>query len=124
MNHDALFEFVVEECSDDAMGLWTLLAEVRKRYPAASEQDCREAALGVIADVLRAGDIVAGEFERRGDKYEFMTWALPNAGAVERIRAAWIALGRDPKPGDVVWFASRPLLPLSMAAPPPQERRC
>jgi len=61
----------------------------------------RALSLGLIAELLTRGLMVAGEYD--GDAYR--PWDCPAGEAIERITRAWIEWGESqPTPGAIVWL--------------------
>jgi hypothetical protein len=87
------------ECAEDFVGLWSIVWKVRSVRPGLAE--AREATLEIVRALLDPGQIVAGQMvEERG----FVRWHESPNDAVRRIRREWVALGREPNLGDIVWF--------------------
>jgi hypothetical protein len=64
----------------------------------------RTLALGVIAELLVAGLVVAGDVDEQGHH----PWPCSAGEAIERITREWITEWRDdvPTPGAIVWLAN------------------
>lgn len=90
------------ELEDDYVGLWELIRDVRDRLPELDEDQVKSAVLAVVGRALdrqeaRAGlGAVVGGLEH--------VWTEPVNQIVERIEREWNELGRDPLPGEIVWF--------------------
>lgn len=65
----------------------------------------RELAIGLIANALVSGLMVAGEF----DGTEHLRWEVSTGEAIVRITEDWLRWGEQvPTPGSVVWLALTP----------------
>jgi hypothetical protein len=94
---------LAEEARVDCVGLWTVLWEVKQRLPSLTPAEARVVALAVIHNAIEQGMVVPGEFVAM----RFVPWEGPPEEAVQRIESRWLALGREPNIGEVVWFTSR-----------------
>jgi len=65
----------------------------------------RQLAIGMIAEVLASGLMVAGEFD--GAKHQ--QWEVSTGAEIMRITEDWLRWGDQvPTPGSVVWLALTP----------------
>ena len=64
----------------------------------------RELALGLIAELLVEGLVVAGDVDEHGHR----PWACSPGEAIARITREWVTewSGEVPTPGAIVWFAN------------------
>jgi hypothetical protein len=97
-------EFLVY-CADDWSVPWILIKYVRLNDPEANDKTIQARTLAILRDLLdveyiRAGDLV----DFKNDT--FIPWNLSVDQIIDRIRLEWDALGRDPKPWEIVWFTS------------------
>jgi hypothetical protein len=61
--------------------------------------------LQVIHDLLESGYVVAGQVAKDENELLYIrSWDLSPSETVKRIERDWSALGRPPKPGEVVWL--------------------
>lgn len=105
---------LVEEAQTDALGLWSVLWQVKEDLPSLTPDEARQATLTVIREALAGNQILPGEFvDHDEDTSAFVAWPLSADEAVRRIEREWAALGREPNLGDVVWFVGPGLLPLA-----------
>jgi hypothetical protein len=94
--------FLAEECRHDFVGLWILVREVRERLPQLTVAELRSIVIDIVARALQTHVAVPGEFAGN----EFVQWASPLEETLRRIDAGWVALGRDPDIGDLVWLVA------------------
>lgn len=92
-------------CADDWSGPWLLVTDVQLADPAADDRTVKERTLAVLRDLLQAGYIKAGDLVNFKED-TFIQWEMPVDQIIDRIRREWDALGRDPKPWEIVWFIS------------------
>ncbi len=100
----AIFRAFANECGEDFVGLWSISWKVRQLRPRLSDDDVRVATLEIARMLLDTHDIVAGYPTRDG---RFVRWPEEPAEAIQRIEREWLALGRNPDIGDIVWFVQR-----------------
>ena len=113
-------------CSDDDVGLWEVNLDARRVKPDGTEAELRELALGLVRPLLAEGLIHAGfpagvyfhpslheEMRRKWGALDptkhFVVSPLPVPELLEQIERDWVALGRTPNLGDVIWFTTTPL---------------
>ena len=113
-------------CSDDDVGLWEVRNSARRVRPNASEAELRELTLSLVRPLLAEGLIHAGfpalvyfhpslheEMRRKWGALDpaerFVVSRLPVPELLEQIERDWVALGRAPNLGDVIWFTATPL---------------
>jgi hypothetical protein len=96
-------KILAEEVQSDCVGLWAVLWEVKQRLPSLTTEQARAAVLAVIREAIERDVIVPGEFV----EMRFIPWEVSPMEALERIENAWLALGREPNIGEVVWFVAR-----------------
>jgi hypothetical protein len=100
---DEVRDILAKEVQTDCVGLWAVLWEVRQRLPSLTPAEARATVLAVIREAVEREVVVCGEFV----EMHFVSWEASPEEAVKRIEGAWLALGREPNIGDVVWFAAR-----------------
>lgn len=77
------------------------LHQIAKRSGLQDPEQLRSLSLGLIAEVLTRGLMVAGEYN--GEKH--VPWDCSTGAAIERITEEWIAWGDSPPtPGAIVWL--------------------
>jgi hypothetical protein len=101
---DRIFEGIVKECSEDHVGLWVIVWEL-KNAGVIAESEIFETTLAIVKRLLADGKIVAGNFNTDIDD-DFHQWKMPVEEIVARIKSEWSELGRDPNLGEIVWFTS------------------
>ena len=94
-----LLEDLLDECDDDYVGLWSIVACVRR----AKYDDAKQVTLALLQFLLSLGVIHAGELDAR---FGFVPWTLTADEAIHRIRQEWDQLGSDPRLGDIAWFTT------------------
>jgi hypothetical protein len=99
-------EVLAKEIRSDCVGLWTILWEVRQRLPSLSAAEARSTVMIIVRAAIERGLVVPGDFVEA----RFVPWEASASEALARIDEAWLALGREPNIGDVVWFVA-PTLP-------------
>lgn len=89
----------------DGLDDWLHLADVawaaRQSVCSEGKHDVIAAATEALAELLHDELIEIGEVSDGG----FFEWDMPPDEAIARVRHEWLALPRDPQPGDVCWFA-------------------
>lgn len=100
---------VDDEARADVFGLFAVLWQVKHELPRLSAAEVKGVAVAAIAEAMRKGTLVPGEFVDQGAKQEaFVPWRLSREDAIAQIEAC-CDLARD---RDIVWFAPPRLLPL------------
>lgn len=82
--------------------LWDLVSSVRSELPEADDRRVKDAVLAMIDQGLRRHEADAGLGAVPGGLES--VWSEPVDQIVDRIRREWDELGRDPTPGEIVWF--------------------
>ncbi len=117
---------ILLQCSDDDVGLWSVILDARRVKPDGTEAELRELTLSLVRPLLAEGVIHAGfpavgyrdsaDYEEMRRKWEaldpterFVVSPLPVPELLEQIERDWVALGRTPNLGDVIWFTTTPL---------------
>jgi hypothetical protein len=94
---------LIEDVLARAMDDWLHAAEfsgIVRRTGMATAEGVRAAAIGLIAQVLVDGLMVAGDVDELG----FHQWPGPTADAIVRIVQCWDPAEPFPTPGSVAWF--------------------
>jgi hypothetical protein len=99
---DEIVEGYVEETNVDYVGLWQIISRVRRDLRKVEHAQLKKAVLQIVrgllsagleAITLRANDPVRVRWSNQDDEY-----------VINRISQEWDLLGRDPNPGEIVWF--------------------
>jgi hypothetical protein len=96
---------LVSESRVDHVGLWEPVIRMRG-LGLADDAPIMRMTLGMLLPLLSTGQIQAGQFAVNSD--EFQIWEMEPKDVIARIEREWKALGRDPGPGDIVWFVDGP----------------
>ncbi len=112
-------QVLVEEAQTDVVGLWAVLWEVKQEMPTLTADEARVATLEVVKGVLEHEEVIPGEFkDEREETTAFVPWQMSVVDTLKRIDREWGELGREPNLGDIVWFVSARLLPLTIRKDP------
>jgi hypothetical protein len=110
---------LIEEALTDIVGPWLLLGVVRENAPLLTPDEARQATLKAVREALAEERVVPGEFvDLDEETYAFAPWRLSVDDAMARIEREWTALGREPNPGEIAWFAAPRLLPVTIRKHP------
>jgi hypothetical protein len=96
-------DILAKEVQTDCVGLWAVLWAVKERLPSLTPAEARATVLAVVREALEREIVVPGEFS----EMHFVPWEASLKEAMERLESAWLALGREPNLGEVVWFVAR-----------------
>jgi hypothetical protein len=103
--NDKLSEIVqgyVEEAEIDYVGLWQIIIRVRYDLGIVDQTELRKIVLQIVRELLAAG---LEAVTLRDIAPVRVAWENQDIGYVlDRIRQQWDILGRDPNPGEIVWF--------------------
>ena len=95
---------LMEEFEDDHVGLWTIIKQMQRAFPADEPEEIRRKTLASIWFLLQMGYIEAGFPTEDGRGFEALR--MKPFGVVTRIASEW----KRPKPyptiGEVVWFTT------------------
>lgn len=91
---------ILSECSDDYVGMWSIVWLLRRDHKEASEAEIRRMAMEILRPLLEEGLIEAGPIE--GDWSE--AWSLPPIEVLSKIEALWDDFGSEPQMWDICWF--------------------
>jgi hypothetical protein len=104
MDSRTLVEDVLANGVDDLVYealVWTVAGRTGALEPAAR----RDLSIGLLAELLVSGLMVAGEY----DGTDHRPWDLSTGDAIVRIAEDWLQWGESvPTPGSVVWLALTP----------------
>ena len=89
------------ECREDYVGLWSVMRRI-KESDLPDGANVMEETLSLIAPLISGGSVVVGQFEDG----KFREWLMMPEEILGRIRRDWLALGRDPDIGDIVWLVA------------------
>lgn len=88
--------------SEDNIGLWNIINSIEKTFKPSDANELMELTLDIIQDMLADG-FQAGDSEYSETGY--IPWKIQNTDyVINRIRTEWLALGREPNIGDIVYF--------------------
>lgn len=90
------------ECTDDFVGLWSIVRDVRETV-GDDPATVKRFTINVLTLLLEAHEISAGNPSQDGKN--FQAWSLSPEAAMNRIVTEWEQLGRDPDLGEIVWFS-------------------
>jgi len=92
----------VEETNVDYVGLWQIIIRVRHELEIVERVAVKKAVLMIIRELLAAG-LEAVTLRPRAPVR--VGWENQSVEYVlDRISREWDVLGRDPNPGEIVWF--------------------
>jgi hypothetical protein len=84
--------------------LGSVAGHVRQAFPRARPMEVRWMTLELIRHLLVSGSAMAGSMTAGGGP-KFRPWALSPSQVTARIATAWDELGREPRQGEIAWFA-------------------
>jgi len=93
----------LNECSEDFVGLWSLVRETQERNTSWSSEEIKNNTLFLLEKLLKEKKIVAG-YPNKSE--EFVPWKDSPMEIIRKIKFEWDKLGRFPDIGDIVWFTS------------------
>jgi hypothetical protein len=92
----------VEETNIDYVGLWQIILRVRHELGVFEREELKKIVLQIVRELLAAGleavTLSAAAPTRHGWQDQDVEYVL------DRVSQEWDALGRDPNPGEIVWF--------------------
>jgi len=95
----------VEETNVDYVGLWQIIIRVRHEFGIVEQMKLKKIVLQIIRELLAAG---LEAITLRAAAPVRLGWENQDIESVlDRISREWEALGRDPNPGEIVWFDRR-----------------
>jgi hypothetical protein len=94
---------ILTACAEDHVGLWEVIRMVERCAPDWDTAQVRDYTLGLLDDLLSAGQIEAGFPAENGRDFE--AWKWPVGTIMTRIRATWKPEKR-PSIGEVAWFTA------------------
>ena len=101
---DKIAEIVDEyvKCADrDYIGLWQIIVHVRYQLKIFDQTELKQAVLHIVRRLLGKG-LEAVMLLRTGSAPRWENQDI--SYVLDRISQEWDALGRDPNPGEIVWF--------------------
>lgn len=99
------YNSVLIECSDDYVGLWSILRDIYEDNPQIEPLEARQKTLELIEKLMHEDLIQPGMFAENShniDKFEL--WNLSPKETILLIETEWLALEREPTIGEIVWF--------------------
>lgn len=100
---EALWKPYRHELSRDYVGLWQLVGSVQALQPELGDESVREVVLALVSRALATSEIEVGN-QTRGVHGLGNVWHSDLDETIARIRREWIALGRNPNPGEIAWL--------------------
>lgn len=102
-------ELLIEGLDDWIDATWTY-SEVRSYHPAAPDV-LRQLSIGIIAELLSGGLMVAGDMVTQGEYGIFRAWDLSPGDSIVRITNAWVEESPYEKPDSysIVWLENTDL---------------
>ncbi|MEO8714433.1 MAG: hypothetical protein ABI369_05420, partial [Acetobacteraceae bacterium] len=105
-----LIEYALEDSKVDYVGLWQICGWVDGIFEPRDPDSRKHLVLAAVQALLLSG-LQPVDLAQVGAGC--MPWADQTPGRViKRISEEWDALGRDPNPGDIVWFHDPNLKPV------------
>ncbi len=98
---ERLERMILEELTDDYLGMWEVAQLVRDELGTEDDAEVRESTIGVLETMLMHGLIRPGLARSDG---RFEAWALDPGRAALRISEEWERLGRMPTLGEIAWL--------------------
>lgn len=92
---------LLEESSEDYLGLWEFVWHLREELGIKDPDKRREIAMTMVRDLLGERLMRAGV---PGSRTRFDAWPLSADESIERIEREWDKLNGEPNIGDVAWF--------------------
>jgi hypothetical protein len=96
---------ILEECTEDYVGLWSIIWAVNGGGYSIHEvlpEWVREKTMRIVQDLLESGFVEVGNFEAGGFKFQPMLSSTQEM--IDFIQREWDELGKPPTIGDVCWF--------------------
>jgi len=92
----------VEETNVDYVGLWQIVIRVRHQLGIVERTELKKFVLQIVRELLAAG---LEAVTLRAAAPVRLAWGNQDVEYVlNRISQEWDTLGRDPNPGEIVWF--------------------
>ena len=99
---DDIVRGYVDETNVDYVGLWQIVIRVRHELGISERTILKKVVLQIVRGLLAAGleaVMVRATVPAR------LAWENQDVGYVlDRVSQEWDALGRDPNPGEIIWF--------------------
>ena len=96
---------ILEELTDDYLGMWEIVRLVRDKLGTEDAAAVRESTMRLIETMLMHGLIRPGLARNDGT---FDAWDLDPGRASAEIEHRWEELGRMPSLGEIAWFDLTP----------------
>jgi hypothetical protein len=98
---DEIVADYVDVARTDYVGLWQIVIRVRHDFGLSDHEEIRKLVMQIIKGMLLSGlEPVAFDSSARSSP-----WPNQNVDYVlNRVSVEWDSLGRDPNPGDILWF--------------------
>lgn len=101
---DSLLSSLMVEFESDHVGLWSVIKQVQRAFPASPPEDIRTKTLALIWFLVQLGYIEAGVPTNDGRGFE--PWNVKPFGVVTRIACQWKQPEPYPNVGEIVWFTA------------------
>lgn len=108
---DEIVEYALNESKVDYVGLWQVCGWVRRIFRPDDPSSAKQLVFEVVRALLRNG-LEAVDLAPPGEGCRPWTDQPPDA-VIKRISEEWTALGRNPNPGEAVWFHDPNLKPVN-----------
>jgi hypothetical protein len=101
---NSVIKNILIECSEDDVGLWSIIREVKSGFQDLDDETLRKVTLELLSELLEAELIQAG-YPSLEEK-SFNVCSLSPKELIVKIEKEWLKLGREPRLGDIVWFVT------------------
>ena len=95
---------LIIECSEDHVGLWSIIWEFREIALEKSTLKRRQKTMSLVKQLLEEELIQAGILDLSNG--QFQKWKLPTHEIISKIEKEWDNLGREPNIWEIVWFTA------------------
>ena len=96
---------MIIEGTEDYIGLWEVIREIKLSFPHANRQDIKAMTLESIREILETKFMAIGMFKViDGNNWEYQIWNLDIDRIINRIEIEWNELEREPNIGDIAWL--------------------
>jgi hypothetical protein len=96
-------KMLADEVQTDCVGLWAVLWEVKQRLPSLTPAEARTTVLSIVREAIEQEVIMPADVVN----IRAVPWDASPREALKRIESEWLALGREPTIGEIVWFVAR-----------------
>ena len=100
----SLKDLIVDECRQDIVGITDLMGIVWHYNPDANDDWVRDKVIQLIEEILVEDLAKAGGFP--DGSREFTPWEISALEVVQKVRNEWLALGRRPHLGELIYLYS------------------